>query len=126
MSAIFSPGPRPLWRYRLDRLVCDNYSRVCCSILTNPSRAGADEDDPTSTRMINFAFSWKCGHLIMVNPWAGIATSQKDLWRMDDPVGPENDGYILRAVDEAVRNDGVILVGWGAISPPVARRDAAR
>jgi hypothetical protein len=126
MSAIFSPGPRPLWRYRLDRAICDNYSRVCCSLLTNPSKAGAVEDDATSRRMVGFATSWLCDRLIMVNPWAGIATSQRDLWRMDDPVGPDNDAHIIQAAKEVAASDGVMLVGWGAVSPPVAQLTAAR
>jgi hypothetical protein len=126
MSAIFSPGPRPLWRYRLDRAICDNYSRVCCSLLTNPSKAGAVEDDATSRRMVGFATSWLCGRLIMVNPWAGIATNQNDLWRMEDPVGPDNDAHILQAVEETVASDGIVLVGWGAIAPPIARQREAR
>lgn len=91
----------------------------------NPSRAGADSEDATSRRMIDFSDRWGARKLIVVNPWAACATQPRDLWRLDDPVGPGNDEAIALAAREARETGGFVVVGWGAISPPKRLRAQA-
>lgn len=45
----------------------------------------------------------------MVNLFAWRATRPRALWEADDPVGPENDAWILRGQAEADR----VVVAWG-------------
>jgi hypothetical protein len=122
MSAIFSPCG--FYRYRLDREFPLSGPAIGF-MLHNPSDASAVNNDPTSRRGIGFALCWGAGRLIFLNPWAGIATKPDALWRMDDPVGPENDRHISDALDEIRATGGFIVAAWGAISPPAARRPEA-
>lgn len=123
MSAIFSPCGR--WRYRLDRRFLFPGPTVGF-MLHNPSTAGAATDDRTSGRGISFAGSWGAGCLIYLNPWAGVATKPADLWRMDDPVGPDNDHHTAAALEEIRATGGFVVAAWGAVSPPAHARLAAR
>ena len=114
------------YRLRLDR-VLDMFGRMPIGFcLPNPSRADAELDDPTSRRGIGFARAWGASRLVYVNPWAGRATKPADLWRMIDPVGPENDRYIAEAAHEIHASGGFMVAAWGAISPPAALRSGAR
>ena len=125
MSAVFSLGPNPLWRYRLDREV-DLFGRITVAfLLHNGSTAGGDADDPTSTRCIGFGRRFGARRIVMVNSWAGIATKPRDLWAMDDPVGPDNDRHIAEVLAEVAASGGFVIVGWGVVSPPARLRAAA-
>ena len=88
----WSPGPRMLW------------------VLANPSTADASADDPTLRRCVRFARDHRCGGLVVVNLWAWRATHPRDLARVADPVGPDNDGWIVRTARQA---DGPVVLGWG-------------
>lgn len=105
------------YRYRLSRKW--SYQRPCLFIMLNPSTADAEKDDPTIRRCINFAKSWDCGELIVVNLFAFRATSPKDMTAASDPVGPDNMGYIKRAAEFVIlggydENPGPIVCAWGA------------
>jgi hypothetical protein len=78
-------------------------------ILLNPSTADATNDDPTIERCIDFAKTWGYGSLEVVNLFAYRATSPSELLHCDDPVGTENDMYILKAAEGASK----IILGWG-------------
>ena len=78
-------------------------------VMLNPSTADANIDDPTIRRCINFAKSWGCGELEVVNLFAYRATNPKELKECEDPIGPENDMHISRA---AMGKDKIILA-WG-------------
>lgn len=123
MSAIFSPCGT--WRYRLDRRFLIPGPTIGF-MLHNPSTAGASADDRTSGRGISFSRAWGAGGLIYMNPWAGIATKPADLWRMSDPIGPENDLHIAAALAEIRASGGFVVAAWGAVSPPAHAREAAR
>lgn len=92
-------------------------------MLHNPSTADADNEDPTSRRGIGFAKSWGAGHMTFVNPFAGRAAKPSDLWRMHDPVGPDNMRYIATVAVEVAASGGFFVFAWGAVSPPAALRD---
>lgn len=78
-------------------------------ILLNPSVADASRDDPTVRRCLGFARSWGYGRLDIVNLFAYRATSPAVLRRVPDPIGPDNDRYL---VDVCQRAD-LVVAAWG-------------
>lgn len=113
------------YRYRLDRPIHETGPTIAF-MLHNPSTADADRDDPTSRRGIGFARRWNAGHMVFVNPFAGRATNPKDLWKMDDPIGPENDFYIRQVANEVAISGGFFVFAWGAVNPPARLRTMVR
>ena len=75
----------------------------------NPSTADEIKNDSTVTRCENFAFEWKYGGVFMLNIFAFRATDPRRMKAAPDPVGPDNDAYILRVADKA----GLIVAAWG-------------
>jgi hypothetical protein len=104
-DAIFSPCGT--YRVRLDRWWSDR-PRVAFGLL-NPSTAGKDDDDPTSRRLIGFCRDWGLGGYSLFNAHALISTDPEGLYTHPDPIGPENDRYIL----EVARSCCAVIVGWG-------------
>lgn len=86
-------GPRMLW------------------VLANPSTADALDDDPTVRRCVGFATRHGYGGLLVVNLWAWRATDPRELARVADPVGRENDAFIAHATRAS---SGPVVLGWGA------------
>ena len=103
-----------VYRYSLTRQVALGQAGVCTFILLNPSTADETRNDPTINRCIHFAQDLRCGTLIVVNIFAYWATDPGELKRVReelelDIVGPENDRYIIEAVEQAT----VPIVAWG-------------
>ncbi|NYI70676.1 hypothetical protein GGQ54_001236 [Naumannella cuiyingiana] len=105
------------YRYRLTR-VWDVDRPDATFILLNPSTADAKEDDPTIRRCMRFARTWGLGGLVVVNLYAYRATKPADLWRADDPVGPENDDHLRDVLGVAVRAGSPVVAAWGAHGRP--------
>ncbi len=103
------------YRYELTRQLGGDRPLLICGL--NPSVATASKNDPTIRKEIGFAKLWGCGRLVKVNAYGFIATDPKVMKaarkRGVDVVGPHNDAIIRRAVDEAVAQNGIILVAWG-------------
>src|SRR5947209_16246810 len=78
-------------------------------IMLNPSTADDRKDDPTIRRCIGFARAWGFGALEVVNLFAYRATDWSKLLEVDDPVGPENDDYIVQAVERCP----CVVAAWG-------------
>ena len=78
----------------------------CC---LNPSRADAQVNDPSFTRMVNFAKAWGYDGLVVTNLFAFRATNPRDMLAAADPVGPLND----HALANAHRNAALTIAGWG-------------
>ena len=97
-----------LYRYLLWREWEVNQPKLVF-IMLNPSKADADIDDPTLRRCINFAKSWGCGSLMVVNLFAYRSASPLDLKKVDDPVGKQNDRYLKKAIKSADQ----VVVAWG-------------
>ncbi|MDB4867283.1 MAG: hypothetical protein JWR03_1616 [Cohnella sp.] len=89
-------------------------------VMLNPSTADASNDDPTIRRCIGFAKSWGCGSLEVVNLFAYRATNPDELKKCEDPVGPENDDYIVRAVQNAHK----VVTAWGTKGGLLGRNKA--
>ena len=75
----------------------------------NPSTADETQDDPTIRRCKAFAKSWGCDSLIMTNLFAFRATDPRDMKAAEDPIGPENDGWLERLAGIA----HVRVAAWG-------------
>ncbi len=117
-GADFSPCRR--WRYRLWRQWGDG--PVLMVIGLNPSTADEMQDDPTIRRCIGFARSWGFGRLEVLNLFAWRATRPQDLWRAQDPLGPDNRAQLLQA---AARAD-LRLAAWGNHGAHLGQADWAR
>lgn len=104
--AIFSPDRR--YRYLLRRRVSLD-PLVCVWILLNPSTADEHKNDPTIRRCIDYSRMWGFGTMEVVNLYALRTTYPHLALREADPVGPENDLYILEAAQRADR----VMLGWG-------------
>ena len=113
-SAVFSPCER--YRYALTWGLDtwpDPRRGVCVFLMLNPSTANAFRLDPTLTRCKAFAEREGHGWLHVVNLFAFRATDPADMKRADDPVGPENDRHILRALESIDIAGGTLICGWG-------------
>jgi hypothetical protein len=108
-DALWSPDKKH--RYCLTRPLAEKGpTMVIC--MQNPSKASADDSDPTVTRVIGFARREKVGKLIVVNMGAGVATDPKDFLKMEDPVGPRNLEFLKKVGLEA----DIAVGAWGALS----------
>lgn len=80
--------------------------------MLNPSTADGTKDDPTIRRCMRFAREWGYGGLVVVNLFAFRCTKSTDLWSEKDPIGPDNDNHILKAVNEC---KGAVAA-WGSFA----------
>jgi hypothetical protein len=96
------------YRYRLRRWWAPG-PRVAF-VMLNPNEADARRDDPTIRRCISFARRWGFGSADVVNLFAYRARDPRELARASDPVGPENDAHLRRAV----RRADLVVCAWGA------------
>lgn len=98
------------YRYRYSLTRCwDVMGSKMTFIMLNPSTADANQNDPTITRCMNFARRWGFGSLEVVNLFAYRSTDPRLLSIVDDPVGPDNDTYILNAI----RRSELVVLAWG-------------
>lgn len=94
------------YRYELTRRWSDG--PLLEFIMLNPSTANASVDDATIRRCIAFAASWGYGGIVVRNLFAYRATDPRELFMVDDPIGPRNEQYL--ADDSA----DCTIVAWGA------------
>lgn len=112
-DARFSTDGR--YRYALWRDWCGmERPRWATFIMLNPSTADADLDDPTIRRCVTFARTVQATGLTVVNLYAYRATAPEDLWRADDPIGPDGDATLAEFLSMAARHGGPVIAGWGA------------
>lgn len=78
-------------------------------IMLNPSTADGMSEDATLRRCIDFAQKWSFGRLSVVNLFALRSPSPRDLLTATDPIGPENDRYLL----EAAASSACLIAAWG-------------
>lgn len=101
-------SPCGQYRYGLWR-IWDN--KPCAIfVMLNPSTADAVTNDPTITRCEKRARLLGYGGLVVVNLFALRSTDPAALLVHPDPVGPENDTYINRKLENAA---GIVICGWG-------------
>lgn len=116
-------SPCGSYRYLLTRTL-QHGTGACVFVMLNPSTADGLKDDPTIRRCVGFVQDWGFQQLRVVNLFAWRATYPRDMLRQLDPVGPDGDGWILRACDDADR----IVCAWGAqkARPVRTRADTVR
>jgi len=93
------------WLYRS----WDKNKKICAFIMLNPSTADGKVDDPTIRKCIMYAERLGYGSLYVVNLFAFRATNKKEIMKVDNPVGPENDKNIL----EIAKKSNIIIAAWG-------------
>src|SRR5439155_23971872 len=96
------------YRYSLWRAWSAYHPRIVF-ILLNPSTADEQRNDPTIRRCIGFARGWEFGSVEVVNLFAYRATDYRELFRVQDPIGKENNLFLLQAVERC----STVVVGWG-------------
>lgn len=88
------------YRYMLERAWGRGNARLLIVGL-NPSTADALLDDPTIRRCVGFAKGLGYDGLLMGNLFAARSTSPSALASFEDPVGPENDEWLLKLQNRA-------------------------
>lgn len=106
------------YRYHLYRKLADGDRGIATFIMLNPSTADHELDDPTIRKCVGFCRRWGCGELHVVNLFAVKATRPADMKLAADPVGPENLGWVKRAVSTVnAPSDSdqrfVLVCAWG-------------
>ena len=105
-GAIFDVNGR--YRYSLWRSWSTHYPRIVF-ILLNPSSADEQRNDPTIRRCMGFARAWNFGSMEVVNLFAYRATDYRELFKVSDPIGEENNHFLLQAVERC----STVVLGWG-------------
>jgi hypothetical protein len=114
----FSPGRE--YRYTLWREWDCDYLTGCADDLPhikeyvmfiglNPSTADETKDDPTIRKCIGFSKRWGYGALCMANLFAYRATNPKVMKAQADPIGPENNRWLV----SCARGAGIVVAAWG-------------
>ena len=110
------------YRYALERLWGDGSRGTCTFIMLNPSTADANQYDPTIRRCLRFADDWGCQGLQVLNLFALRSTDPKALCSHPDPVGPENDDYLLAWTQDSE----IVIAAWGVHGALKGRGEAVR
>jgi hypothetical protein len=109
-TAVFSHCRR--YRYSLWRIwsgLLSTGKGYALFVGLNPSTADETFDDPTIRRCVGFARSWGYDGLCMANLFAFRATDPAEMLSQADPVGEENDRYLV----ECAAGAGVVVTAWG-------------
>lgn len=96
------------YRYMLSRAWKGGHGILAWCML-NPSRADANRDDNTVTKITEFSRRWGYSGLVVVNLFAVRATDPKNMKSHAAPVGPENDGWLRTIAGTAER----FVCAWG-------------
>lgn len=106
MEAVFDSTRK--YRYLLFREWDPSLPRMLY-VMLNPSTASQIEEDQTSKQCLHFAKKFGFGSLEVVNLYAIISTDPNQLKNMLNPIGDENDKFILEAASRAK----TVVVAWG-------------
>jgi hypothetical protein len=90
---------------------------ACGVVMLNPSTADADKDDSTVRKLRGHAGDWGYPGFVVANCYAWRATDPKALREVPDPVGPDNDAYLM-----AVATLPLVVVAWGKNALPERAR----
>lgn len=106
---VFSPDR--VFRYTLLHTwrMADEVPHYACWIALNPSTADENQLDPTLRRIRGYSRDWGYNGFMMLNAFAFRATDPRGMESAVDPVGPENDRYLL---SETAKADHVVCA-WG-------------
>lgn len=82
-------------------------------IMLNPSTADAEVDDRTIGRCMEFARRDGFGGINVINLFAFRTSSPAEMKAAPDPVGPDNDMWLIRALKAASGTGKPIMAAWG-------------
>jgi hypothetical protein len=102
------------YRYELSRVWSMDPRRFCMFVMLNPSTADAQINDATIRRCIGYAKEWGYDGLYVGNVYAYRSTDPRQLWTVDDPVGPENDASLKAMAHKA----DLVVAAWGTNAKP--------
>lgn len=111
-------SPCGTYRYSLTRRWSAEPGPVWVFVMLNPSTADGHVDDATVRRCIQFTRRGGAAELRIVNLYGLRATDPRELWRAEDPVGPDNDRHVLAAISRAEATAGAVIAAWGAHGRP--------
>lgn len=111
------------YRYTLERdleTLLDSEPKhvVICGL--NPSTADANRDDPTSRRTVAFARRERGTRLTLINAYAARTTKPSGLRKFEGPIGPLNDGTIVRLA----KATDLLIAAWGKPPGKAAKKRA--
>lgn len=98
------------YRYRLERNTAGG--GATCVLMVNPSTADATKNDATIRKLLGFGNRHRWGRLLVGNLFAFRATDVRELGRVPDPVGPDNDSHLAAMLSRADE----VIVAWGPLS----------
>lgn len=98
----------------------DTEERAIVWIGLNPSTADENKLDPTLRRIRGYSKAWGYNTFYMLNIFAFRATNPRDMRQTPDPIGPDNDQWMLEMVDKTDR----IMCAWGRHGMFQNRQDA--
>jgi hypothetical protein len=75
----------------------------------NPSTADETKNDRTVARCIGYAENWNYGGVYIINLFAFCSTNPAKLYKVKDPIGPENNEWLLRISKKVEK----IIAAWG-------------
>jgi hypothetical protein len=118
----FSPCRR--YRYTLEHMIDpllgrDGQRRIMW-IGLNPSTADESQLDPTLRRIRAFSVGWGFTSFVMTNLFAFRATDPADMLAEADPVGPENDDWLVHTAAGCEK----VVACWGTHGAHVGREVA--
>ncbi|PSN19900.1 hypothetical protein C7271_04935 [filamentous cyanobacterium CCP5] len=100
--------PTGVYRYSLERLWEKSGQRLAI-VMLNPSQADQHRNDPTLRRCVGLSQNWGFTQLEVVNLFAYRTPHPCQLKQAQDPIGGENDRWLLTAAERADQ----ILLAWG-------------
>lgn len=98
------------YRYRLERQCEGPFSTLI--VMVNPSTADATQDDATIRKLIGFGRRNRWGRIIVGNLFAYRATDVRELGKVANPIGPENDDHLIQMLAECDQ----VICAWGPIT----------
>ena len=114
MDAVISDCTK--YRYTLLRQ-WDESRGMVAFIGMNPSTADAYSDDQTCNVCMNYAERWGYGGLLLGNLFAYRSADPSSLTRVSDPIGPENNKWLLKIQASA----HLLVCAWGDSLPKGGR-----
>lgn len=98
-------------------MACGNSKSYVQFIGLNPSTADEVKDDPTIRRCKGYAKAWGFGRMCMTNLFAFRATNPREMMGQRDPIGKENDKYLVSVSREA----SLVVAAWGRMGEFMGR-----
>lgn len=88
--------------------------RILIFVMLNPSTADAVVDDPTIRRCMGFARREGYDGVLVVNLFAYRSAKPEIMRSAQNPIGPENDQWLIRAFQYAREFKIDVIAAWGA------------